>query len=51
MIVTGVILILLAVFFDVSLLYTVGAIFLVVGAILWILGALGRAVGPRSHYW
>ncbi|MHB1474811.1 MAG: hypothetical protein ACYCV4_14550 [Dermatophilaceae bacterium] len=24
---------------------------MVVGAILWILGASGRAVGGRPHYW
>lgn len=50
-IVTGVILILLAFLFDIGLLYTIGAVLVVVGAILWILGAVGRAVGPRTHYW
>jgi hypothetical protein len=24
---------------------------LVVGAVFWILGAFGRAIGPRAHYW
>lgn len=51
MIVTGVLLILLAMLFDVSILYTIGVILVVIGAILWILGAMGRAVGPRTHYW
>jgi hypothetical protein len=51
MIVTGVILILLAMLFDVGILYTIGIVLAVVGAILWILGAMGRAVGPRTHYW
>ncbi len=51
MIVTGVILILLALVFKVGLLYTIGGILVVVGAIFWILGALGRAIGPRPHYW
>jgi len=51
MILTGVILILLALVFNVSLLYTIGGILVVVGAIFWILGALGRAIGPRPHYW
>jgi hypothetical protein len=50
-IVTGVLLILLAMLFDVSILYTIGLVLVVVGAILWILGAMGRAVGPRTHYW
>lgn len=51
MIVGGVILILLAYLFEIPLLYTIGAILAVVGVILWILGAAGRAVGPRTHYW
>ena len=51
MIVTGVLLILLAMLFDVSILYTIGLVLVVVGAILWILGAMGRAIGPRTHYW
>nr|WP_255316813.1 DUF6131 family protein [Nesterenkonia sp. Act20] len=36
---------------DVSILWTIGIILLVVGVILWILGSLGRAVGGRKHYW
>jgi hypothetical protein len=51
MIVLGIILILLAAFLNVPVLYTIGLILVVVGAILWILGAMGRAVGPRPHYW
>lgn len=51
MIVTGVLLILLAMLFDVSILYTIGLVLVVVGAVLWILGAMGRAIGPRTHYW
>lgn len=51
MIVTGVILILLALLFDVGILYTIGIVLAVIGAVLWILGAMGRAVGPRAHYW
>jgi hypothetical protein len=50
-IVLGVILILLALLFDISVLYTIGIVLVVVGAILWILGALGRQIGPRGHYW
>jgi hypothetical protein len=50
-IVTGVLLILLAMLFDVSILSTIGLVLVVAGAILWILGAMGRAIGPRTHYW
>lgn len=51
MIVLGVILMLLALLFDIGLLYTIGGILIVVGAILWILGAMGRQIGPRVHYY
>ncbi len=51
MIVTGVILIVLALLFNIPVLYTIGAILAVVGAILWILGAMGRQIGPRTHYY
>lgn len=51
MIVGGVVLIVLAYLLNIGVLYTIGIILVVVGAILWILGAMGRAVGPRTHYW
>lgn len=51
MIFTGLILILLALLFDVGILYTIGGILVVVGAVLWILGAVGRQIGPRAHYY
>lgn len=51
MIVTGVLLILIAMLFDISILYTIGIILVVAGAVLWILGTMGRAIGPRPHYW
>ncbi|MEV0528869.1 hypothetical protein AB0I66_36160 [Streptomyces sp. NPDC050439] len=50
MIVLGVILLLIGVLAGISLLTTVGGILVVVGAALWILGATGRAVGGRKHY-
>jgi hypothetical protein len=33
------------------ILETIGGILLVIGVILWILGAMGRAVGGRKHYY
>jgi hypothetical protein len=51
MIILGVILIILGALLNIGILYTLGAIIAVVGLILWILGAAGRAIGPRSHYW
>lgn len=50
MIVLGVILVIIGALAGISILYTVGAILLVVGVVLWILGATGRAVGGRRHY-
>lgn len=51
MIVLGVLLLILGAVFGVPLLYTLGGILAVVGVVFWILGAVGRGVGPRPHYW
>jgi hypothetical protein len=51
MIVLGVILLILGFVFGINLLWVLGIILVVIGAILWILGAMGRAVGGRTHYW
>lgn len=51
MIVLGVVLLILGALLDVPLLWTLGIIVLLIGAALWIAGALGHAVGGRSHYW
>lgn len=50
MIVLGAILLLIGMLVGVSLLTTVGGVLVVVGAVLWILGASGRSVGGRKHY-
>lgn len=51
MIVLGIVLLLIGALADIGILYTVGGILLVVGLVLWILGALGRGIGGRSHYY
>ena len=51
MIILGVVLILLALLFDIAIFWTIGVILAVVGVIVWILGAMGRQIGPRRHYW
>ena len=51
MIILGVILLVLGAVLDISSLWTLGIILIVIGAALWIAGSMGRAVGPRSHYW
>jgi hypothetical protein len=51
MIILGVILLILGFVFSISILWTIGIILVVIGAVLWLLGSMGRAIGPRRHYW
>ena len=51
MIVLGIVLLLLGFLLNVSILWTLGIILLVVGAVLYLLGSLGRPVGGRRWYW
>lgn len=51
MIALGVVLLVLGLIFGVGILTTIGIILIVVGALLWVLGSVGRQVGPRAHYW
>ena len=51
MIILGVVLLILAAIFNSAILWIIGGILVVLGAIFWILGALGRAVGGRRHYY
>jgi hypothetical protein len=47
----GVILVILALIVDSAILWVIGGILIVLGVIFWILGALGRAVFGRRHYY
>jgi hypothetical protein len=49
-IVLGIILVVVGYFLHISILTTIGIILLVVGAILALLGAVGRGIGGRRHY-
>ncbi len=51
MIILGIVLVVVGALTSISILQTIGVILVVVGAILWILGAMGRAVGGRKHYY
>lgn len=51
MFILGVILLILGAIFDVAFLLWLGIILAVIGAVLFLLGAIGRQVGPRRHYW
>jgi hypothetical protein len=50
-IILGIILLVLGYVLGISILTTLGIILVVIGAILWLLGSMGRAIGPRRHYW
>ncbi|MER6210877.1 hypothetical protein [Streptomyces sp. NPDC001642] len=50
MITLGAILLIIGLLVGISLLTTVGGVLVVVGAVLWILGASGRQIGGRRHY-
>jgi hypothetical protein len=51
LIVLGIALLVLGALFDVGILWALGVILIVLGAIFWILGAMGRAVFGRRHYY
>jgi hypothetical protein len=47
----GIVLVILALILDSAILWIFGGILVVLGVIFWILGAIGRAVGGRRHYY
>ncbi|QNK80316.1 DUF6131 family protein [Nakamurella sp. PAMC28650] len=51
MIILGIILLVIGFVAKIAILWTLGIIVLVVGAILVLLGASGRAVGGRKHWY
>ncbi len=51
MIVLGIILLLIGFFTKISILTTIGVIVAIVGVVLYVLGATGRAIGGRKHWY
>ncbi len=51
MIILGVVLLLIGFLAHIPILWTLGIIAVVIGAILFLLGAAGREIGGRRHYW
>ena len=49
-IILGIILIIIGAVTNIPVVYSIGVILALVGIVLWILGATGRAVGGRNHY-
>jgi hypothetical protein len=50
-IILGLVLLVIGFIAKIAILWTIGIILLVIGAIFWVMGATGRAVGGRRHYW
>jgi hypothetical protein len=50
MITLGVVLLVIGLILKIQILYIIGIVLLAVGLILFVLGSVGRAVGPRRHY-
>lgn len=51
MITLGLVLLILGILLGVPVLNTIGGILLVVGLIMFALGAIGRPIGGRRHYY
>lgn len=51
MIILGIVLLIIGFIAKVAILWTIGIVLVVVGAALVLLGAMGRAVGGRRHYY
>ncbi|MFD9464883.1 hypothetical protein [Streptomyces sp. NPDC060027] len=51
MIILGVILLVVGLVAGIGILWTIGIILVAIGIVLWVLGAVGREVGGRRHYW
>jgi hypothetical protein len=51
MIVLGIILLIIGFVATIPILWTIGIILVIIGLILEVLGATGRAVGGRRHYY
>lgn len=51
MLVLGIILLVLGAILGVQILWTIGIVLVVIGAVLFLLGAIGRPIGPRRYYW
>jgi len=51
MIILGVVLLIVGFIAHISILWTIGLILVIVGAVFAILGATGRAIGGRKHWY
>jgi hypothetical protein len=50
-IILGLVLLILGAIFNISILWTLGIILVLIGVVLWLAGSMDHSVGPRAHYW
>ena len=51
MIILGLILLIIGFIAKIAIIWTIGIIVLLIGLVFVLLGAIGRGVGGRRHYW
>jgi len=51
LIIFGIVLLVLGSVINIPVLVSIGGLLVVIGVVLWILGATGRAIGGRKHYY
>ena len=51
MIILGIVLLVVGFLLKIAIVWTIGIVILAIGLILVLLGAVGREVGGRKHYW
>lgn len=51
MVILGIILLIVGFVLKISILWTIGIIVAIIGVILWILGAVGRPIAGRRHWY
>lgn len=51
MIILGLVLLVLGFVLSIPILWTIGIVVLVIGVVLYLMGAAGRQVGGRRHYY
>jgi hypothetical protein len=51
MITFGIVLLIIGFVTGIAIVWSIGVLLVLVGAALWVLGAMGREVGGRRHYY
>jgi hypothetical protein len=51
LIIFGIVLLVVGSVVNIPVLVSIGGLLVVIGVVLWVLGATGRAIGGRKHYY